>query len=97
VYSWRFADRGKNKDWYREVLTNKAICHCIPGRKPRNKIIGHEKRFYKPKKRLKRMLGMLRDWIPVEIRYNCHPQVFLSAIAFASTFMFYLLTLNLIK
>jgi transposase len=49
---WLLADRRYDADWFREVLKDKGIKPCIPGRKSRGKPIKHDKRRYKRRNRI---------------------------------------------
>jgi transposase len=72
---WLLADRGHDADWFRDVLKEKGIKPCIPGRKSRGKPIKHDKRRY----RIEFMFERLKDWRRVATRYDRCPKVFLSA------------------
>ncbi len=87
---WLLADRGYDADWFREVLVDKGITPCIPGRKSRKTTIKYDKRRYKRRNRIERMFGRLKDWRRVATRYDRSPNVFLSAIALAATVIFWL-------
>jgi transposase len=41
---WLLGDRGYDADWFREVLKDKGIRACIPGRKQRTMSIKYDKR-----------------------------------------------------
>ena len=87
---WLLADRGYDADWYREALKDKGIRVCIPGRKNRKKKVRHDRRRYKRRNRIEIMFGRLKDWRGIATRYDRCPKVFLSAIALASTVIFWL-------
>lgn len=87
---WLLADRGYDADWFREVLKDKGIRPCIPGRTSRGKPIKYDKRRYKHRNRIEIMFGRLKDWKRVATRYDRSPKVFLSAVALAATVMFWL-------
>lgn len=87
---WLLGDRGYDADWFREVLIEKGIKPCIPGRKSRDKPIKYDKRRYKRRNRIEIMFGRLKDWRRVATRYDRSPTVFLSAIALAATVLFWL-------
>ena len=84
------ADRGYDADWFREALKDKGIKPCIPGRKSRGKPIKHDTCRYKRRNRIEIMFGRLKDWRRVATRYDRCPKVFLAAVAFAATVMFWL-------
>jgi transposase len=87
---WLLADRGYDADWFREALKEKGIKPCILGRKSRGKPIKHDKRCYKRRNQIEIIFGRLKDWRRVATRYDLCPKVFLSAVAFAATVMFWL-------
>lgn len=87
---WLLADRGYDGDGFRDVLKNKGIRPCIPGRQSRRKPIKHDMRRYKRRNRIAILFGRLKDWRRVATRYDRCPKVFLSAVALAATVMFWL-------
>ncbi|WP_367160853.1 IS5 family transposase [Kozakia baliensis] len=87
---WMLADRGYDADWFREVLEEKGIKPCIPGRKSRGKPVKYDKRKYKRRNRIEIMFGRLKDWRRVATRYGRCPTVFFSAICLAATVLFWL-------
>ncbi|SPJ31544.1 hypothetical protein TRM7615_05087 [Falsiruegeria mediterranea M17] len=48
---WLLGDRGYDANWFREVLKDKGIRACIPGRKQRKKPVKYDKRRYKRRNR----------------------------------------------
>jgi len=87
---WLIADRGYDADRFREVLKDKGIKPCIPGRKSRGKAVGYHKRRYKRRNRIEIMFGRLKDWRRVATRYDRCAKTFLSAVALAATVLFWL-------
>ncbi len=87
---WLLGDRGYDANWSREVLQDKGIKPCIPGRKSRGKPVRFDKRRYKRRNRIEIMFGRLKDWRRVATRYDRCPKVFLSAIALAAAVIFWL-------
>uniref|UniRef100_UPI003CF4BF2A IS5 family transposase n=1 Tax=Brevundimonas sp. TWP2-3-4b1 TaxID=2804580 RepID=UPI003CF4BF2A len=87
---WLLGDRSYDADWFREALQAKGITPCIPGRKSRTEPIRYDKRRYKSRNRIEIMFGRLKDWRRVATRYDRCPTVFLSAIALATTVLFWL-------
>jgi transposase len=67
-----------------------VIKGAAPNRDRSSKPIKHDKRRYKRRNRIEIMFGRLKDWRRVATRYDRCPKVFLSAIAFAATVMFWL-------
>ena len=87
---WLLAARGYDADWFRDALQNKGIKPCIPGRKSRTKPAKYDKRRYKRRNRIEIMFGRLKDWRRIATRSDRCPKVFLPAIAFAATVLFWL-------
>lgn len=80
------ADCGYDADWFREALKDKGMKVCIPGRKSCGKAVKHGKR----RNRIEIMFGWLKDWRRIATRYDRCRKVFLSAVALAATFIFWL-------
>ncbi len=87
---WLLADRGYDAKWFREALIEMGITPYIPGRKSLSKTIKYDKRRYKRRNRIERMLGRLKDWRRISTRYDRCLKVFLLAIALAATIIFWL-------
>jgi transposase len=87
---WLIADRGYAADWFRDALKDKEIKPCIPGRKQRKTSVNYDKRRYKRRNRIEIMFGRLKDWRRIATRCDGCPKVFLSAVALASTVLFWL-------
>jgi transposase len=84
------ADRGYDADWFREAVQQKGIKPCIPRRKSPSLPVKHDKRRYTCRNRIEIILGRFKDWRGVAIRYDRCPTVFFSALALASTVIFWL-------
>jgi transposase len=82
--------RGYDAGWFREILKNKGIAACIPGRKQRKAPVKYDKRRYKRRNRIEIMFGRLKDWGRVATRYDRSSSVFLSAIALAAPVIYWL-------
>lgn len=82
------ANRGDDSDRYCEVLQEKAIRPCTPGRNFRGKPVKYNMRRYKRRNRIEIMFGKLKDWRRVATHYDRCPKVFLSAIALAEGAIF---------
>ena len=87
---WLIADRGYDADRVRDALRDKGIRPCIPGRKPRDEPVRHDKRRCRRRDRIEIMSGRLKDWRRVATRHDRCPKVFPSAIALAATVIFWL-------
>ena len=87
---WMLADRGYDADWFRDVLEQKGIKPCIPGRKSRSTPVKYDKRRYKRRNRIEIMFGRLKDWRRVATRYDRCAHTFMSAISIAATVCYWL-------
>jgi transposase len=87
---WLLGDRGYDAGWLREALKDKGIKVCIPDRKFRKKAVKYDTRRYKWRNRIEIMFGRLKDRRRVATRYDRCPETFLSAIALATTTLFWL-------
>jgi transposase len=84
------ADRGYDADWLREGLRARGVMPCIPGKKNRRVPIEYDKTLYKQRHKVEIMFGRLKDWRRIAMRYDRCAHTFLSAIALAASFIFYL-------
>lgn len=84
------ADRGYDADWLREAIEDKGIRVCIPSPKSRKKAVKYDKRKYKRRNRIEIMFGRIKDWQRVATRCDRCPETFFSAIALATTVLFWL-------
>ena len=89
-FDWLLRDCGYDADWFREVLKDKEIGSCIPGRKLRKTTVKYDIRRYKRRNRIEIMFGRLKDWRRAATRYDRSPKVFLSAIALAALVIYWL-------
>lgn len=87
---WLLADRGYDADWFEDALQEKGITPCNSGLKCRAKPVEYDKRRYKRRNRIEIMFGRLKDWCRVATRYDRCPIAFFSAIALATTAIFWL-------
>lgn len=84
------ADRGYDADWLRAALADRGIVACIPARRGRRTTIQHDPSLYRLRHRVENMFARLKDWRRVATRYDRSADLFLSAIALASTVLFWL-------
>ncbi|WP_170583203.1 IS5 family transposase [Ruegeria arenilitoris] len=87
---WLLGDRGYDADCFRDAFKFKAIRACTPGRKQRNTPVKWDKRRYKRRNRIEIMFGKLKDWRRMATRDKRYPKVCLSAIALATTVIYWL-------
>lgn len=88
--TYLIADRGYDADWFRIALRNKGITPCIPPRKSRRKKPRYSKLLYKQRHKIEIMVGRIKDWRRIAMRYDRCAHTFFSAICLAAAFIFYL-------
>jgi transposase len=81
---WLLGDRGCDADWFREVLQDKGLRACKPGRKQRETIVNYDKRRDKRRNRIEIIFGRLKDWRRIATRHDRCPKSLISAIASAA-------------
>ncbi|KQM61304.1 transposase [Sphingomonas sp. Leaf16] len=84
------ADRGYDAAWFRKALADRGITPCIPSKINRKVAISHDPSLHRQRHRIENMFGRLKDWRRIHTRYDRCAHTFLSAIAFAATFIFWL-------
>jgi transposase len=84
------ADRGYDADWFRSALAARGIAACIPSKINRKTFIPHDRTLYRQRHRIENMFARLKDWRRVHTRYDRCAHAFMSAIAFAASFIFWL-------
>ena len=84
------ADRGYDADWFRKALAAHGISACIPSKRNRKLHIPHDRSLYRQRHRIENMFGRLKDWRRIHTRYDRCAHTFLSAVAFAASFIFWL-------
>lgn len=77
-----------NANWFKDVLNDKGIRACTPGRKQRKTWVKYDERRYKRRNRIEIMFGSLKDWRRVPTRYDRSPKVFLSDFALAAVVIY---------
>ena len=84
------AGRGYDADWFRAALAERGIAACIPSKINRRTFIPHDRALYRQRHRIENMFARLKDWRRIHTRYDRCAHTFLSAIAFAASFIFWL-------
>ena len=84
------ADRGYDADWFRQALAARGTAACIPSRKGRKAPIPHDAALYRHRHRIENMFGRFKDWRRIHTRYDRYAHVFMSAIALAASFIFWI-------
>jgi transposase len=83
-------DKGYDADWFRSALKGRGIEPRIPPKSNRKAEIQFDKALYKSRHKIKNMFGKLKDWRRVCTRYVRCAHAFMSAIAIAVTFIFWI-------
>ena len=84
------ADRGYDAEWFRAAPIKRGIKSCIPSKANRKIMIPHNAVLYRQRHRIENMFARLKDWRRIHTRYDRCAHTFLSAIAFAATFIFWI-------
>jgi transposase len=84
------ADRGYDADWFITALKKQGVTPCIPPRKNRTIRRRYSKTLYKQRHKIESMLGRIKDWRRIAMRYDRCAHTFFSAICLAATVIFYL-------
>jgi len=84
------ADRGYDADWFRKALADRGIAACIPSKINRRKQIPHDRALYRQRHRIENMFARIKDRRGIHTRYDRCAHTFLSAVAFAASFIFWL-------
>ncbi len=84
------ADRGYDADRFRKALADRGMAACIPSKINRKRHIPHDRALYRQRHRIENMFARLKDWRRIHTRYDRCAHTFLSAIACAATFIFWL-------
>ncbi|MFC3714534.1 IS5 family transposase [Sphingoaurantiacus capsulatus] len=83
-------DRGYDARWFREALAERGITACIPSHRTRKIQPPYDRTLYRQRHKIENMFARLKDWRRIHTRYDRCAHTFLSAIAFAAAFIFWL-------
>jgi transposase len=84
------ADRAYSSIWFRDALAGRGITPCIPPH-PKHKIQhSYDPALYRQRHRIENLFARLKDWRRIHTRYDRCAHTFLSAIALAASFIFWL-------
>ncbi|MGQ0559009.1 MAG: transposase, partial [Sphingosinicella sp.] len=75
---------------FRQALAQRGTKACIPSRSNRKTPVPHDPLLYRQRHLIENMFGRLKDCRRVHTRYDRCAHTFLSAIAIAATFIFWL-------
>ena len=84
------ADRGYDSNRFRAALLERGIAPCIPSTRSRKAALPYDKTLYRQRHRIENMIGRLKDWRRIAIRYDRCAHTFFSAICIAATVTFWL-------
>jgi putative transposase len=82
------ADRAYSSTGFREALIGRGITPCIPPHAKHR--VQHSSLLYRQRHRIENMFARLKDWRRIHTRYDRCAHTFLSAIAFAAAFIFWI-------
>ena len=83
-------DRGYDAQWFRQALAERGIAPCIPSHRTRKRQQPYDRLLYRQRHKIENMFARLKDWRRIHARYDRYTHTFLSAIAFAASFLFWL-------
>jgi transposase len=63
-------DNGYDSDRFRQALATRGIEPCIPSRRGRKQRIPRDRTLYRQRHRIETILGRIKDWCRVAMRYN---------------------------
>ncbi|RVC47540.1 IS5 family transposase, partial [Mesorhizobium sp. M4A.F.Ca.ET.090.04.2.1] len=84
------ADRAYSSTGFREALIGKGITPCIPPHAKHRVQHSYDPLLYRQRHRIENMFARLKDWRRIHTRYDRCAHTFLSAIAFAAAFIFWI-------
>jgi transposase len=84
------ADRGYDRNWFRDALAKRGCKPCIPSTKSRKIPRPYDKALYKQRHKIENMFARLKDWRRIATRYDRCAHTFFSSICIAATLAFYL-------
>ena len=84
------ADRGYDSDGFRAALEQLGITPCIPSRKNRKHPHPHDPALYRQRHQIENLFANLKDWRRIATRYDRCADIFMGAITFAATVIFWL-------
>jgi transposase len=83
-------DRAYDSSWFRQALAERGIDACIPSQRTRKIQHAYDRALYRQRHKIENMFARLKDWRRIHTRYDRCAHTFLSAIAIAATFLFWL-------
>jgi len=84
------ADRAYSSIALRDALTGRGINPCIPPHRKHKIQHGYDPALYRQRHKIENLFARLKDWRRIHTRYDRCAHAFLSAIALAAAFIFWL-------
>lgn len=84
------ADRAYSSIRFREALAKRGITACIPPHAKHKIQHRYDLILYRQRHKIENLFARLKDWRRIHTRYDRCAHTFLSAIAFAAAFIFWL-------
>lgn len=84
------ADRAYSSAAFRQALVERGITPCIPPHAKHRVQHSYDPVLYRQRHRIENMFARLKDWRRIHTRYDRCAHTFLSAIAFAAAFIFWI-------
>ena len=84
------ADRAYGSAAFRQALTDQGITPCIPPHASHRIQHDYDRVLYRQRHRIENMFAKLKDRRRIHTRYDRCAHTFLSAIAFAAAFIFWI-------
>jgi putative transposase len=84
------ADRAYSSAAFRQALVDRGLTPCIPPHAKHRVQHPYDPILYKQRHRIENLFARLKDWRRIHTRYDRCAHTFLSAIAFAAAFIFWI-------
>ena len=84
------ADRAYSSIGFRDALGRRGITPCIPPHAKHKLQHSYDPLLYRQRHKIENLFARLKDWRRIHTRYDRCAHTFLSAIAFAAVFIFWI-------
>jgi transposase len=84
------ADRAYSSIGFRDALVQRGITPCIPPHAKHKIQHSYDPVLYRQRHKIENLFARLKDWRRIHTRYDRCAHTFLSAIAFAAAYIFWL-------
>ncbi len=88
--NYLLADRAFSSAAFRQALIGRGITPCIPPHASHRIKDSYDPVLYRQRHKIENLFARLKDWRRIHTRYDRCAHTFLSAIAFAATFIFWI-------